>query len=87
MLCQNCHKKTAVVHMITMVNDKASDKWLCEDCASAFLTPGMGTRGSAMSPEKALKFLQNLLGVGTGDAVNAKPKGKDGFSSGATKVL
>ena len=87
MLCQNCHKKTAVVHMITMVNDKASDKWLCEDCASAFLPPGMGTRGSAMSPEKALKFLQNLLGMGPDAASNTKTKGKDGFSSGATKVL
>ena len=87
MLCQNCHKKTAVVHMITMVNDKASDKWLCEDCASEFLPPGMGTRGSAMSPEKALKFLQNLLGMGPDAASNTKTKGKDGFSSGATKVL
>ncbi|MGM9582642.1 MAG: Clp protease N-terminal domain-containing protein, partial [Phascolarctobacterium sp.] len=87
MLCQNCHKKQAVVHMIMVVNDKPSDRWLCEDCASEFLPPGMGTRGSAMSPEKALNFLRNLLGGAMGSEQAPKQKGKDGFSVWATKIL
>ena len=84
MLCENCHKKQAVVHLMMMVNDKPSDKWLCEDCASELLPPGMGTRGSAMSPEKALNFLRHLLGGGD---KNTAKKAKEGFSMGATEVL
>ena len=87
MLCQNCHKKTAVVHLMMMVNDKPSDKWLCEDCASEFLPPGMGTRGSAMSPEKALNLLRHLFSKGMGGEAVPQQKAKDGFSMGATKVL
>ncbi len=87
MLCQNCHKKTAVMHLIMMVNDQPSDKWLCEDCASEFLPPGMGMRGSTISPEKALNLLKNLLGGGSGSEAAPPKKGKDGFSSGAAKVL
>ena len=87
MLCQNCHKKTAVMHLIMMVNDQPSDKWLCEDCASDFLPPGMGMRGSTISPEKALNLLKNLLGGGSGSEAAPPKKGKDGFSSGAAKVL
>ena len=87
MLCQNCHKKTAVMHLIMMVNDQPSDKWLCEDCASEFLPPGMGMRGSTISPEKALNLLKNLLGGGSGNEAAPPKKGKDGFSSGAAKVL
>ncbi|MGM9568745.1 MAG: AAA family ATPase [Phascolarctobacterium sp.] len=87
MLCQNCHKKTAVVHLVMMINDKPSDKWLCEDCASEFLPPGMGTRGSAMSPEKALNLLRHLFSKGMGGEDAPKQKAKEGFSIGATKVL
>lgn len=84
MLCENCHKKQAVVRLMMVVNDKPSEKWLCEDCASELLPPGMGTRGSAMSPEKALNFLRHLLG---GGEKSASRKAKEGFSMGATDVL
>ena len=84
MLCQNCHKKQAVVRMVMVVNDKPSEKWLCEDCAGEFLPPGMGTRGSAMTPEKALDLLRQLFG---GKGSLPKKKAKDGFSVGATEVL
>ena len=84
MLCENCHKKQAVVRMVMVVNDNPSEKWLCEDCASEFLPPGMGTRGSAMTPEKALDLLRHLFGA---KAPLPKKKAKDGFSVGATEVL
>ena len=84
MLCENCHKKQAVAHMVTIVNNQTLDKWLCEDCVSDFLPPGMGTRGSAMSPGKALELLHKLFG---GSDVLPKKKAKDGFSVGATEVL
>lgn len=89
MLCENCHKKQAVVHLMMMVNDKPSDKWLCEDCASELLPPGMGNQGSNLSPEKALKFLKHLLGEGANELFKQQPKraAKDGFSMGAAKVL
>ena len=86
MLCQNCHKKQAVMRMIMVINDKPSERWLCEDCASDLLPPGLGTRGSAMSPEKALDFLRHLLGSASGEQA-PKQKGKDGFSIWATKIL
>ena len=84
MLCQNCHKKQAVVRMVMVVNDKPSEKWLCEDCASEFLPPGMGTRGSAMTPEDALNLLRSLFRSSGGAA---KQKGKDGFSVWASQIL
>ena len=70
--------------MVTIVNNQTLDKWLCEDCVSDFLPPGMGTRGSAMSPGKALELLHKLFG---GSDVLPKKKAKDGFSVGATEVL
>ena len=70
--------------MVMVVNDNPSEKWLCEDCASEFLPPGMGTRGSAMTPEKALDLLRHLFGA---KAPLPKKKAKDGFSVGATEVL
>ena len=84
MLCQNCHKKQAVVRMVMVVNDKPSEKGLCQDCASEFLPPGMGTRGSAMTPEDALNLLRSLFRSSGGAA---KQKGKDGFSAWASQIL
>ena len=71
------------MRMIMVINDKPSERWLCEDCASDLLPPGLGTRGSAMSPEKALDFLRHLLGSASGEQA-PKQKGKDGFRIWAT---
>ena len=37
MLCEQCHKKKAIMHMVCLAGDKKVDKWLCEDCAKDFL--------------------------------------------------
>ena len=42
MLCENCHKKQAIMHMVCLVGDKQIDKWLCGDCAKDYLPMGMG---------------------------------------------
>ena len=82
MLCENCHKKEAIMHMVCLSGNKQVDKWLCGDCAKDYLPPGMGDM--PLTAESATKFLQKLLG---GAPKFKKNITKDGFSEGASKVL
>lgn len=82
MLCENCHKKEAIMHMVCLSGNKQVDKWLCGDCAKDYLPPGMGDM--PITAEAATKFLQKLLG---GAPKPRKNITKDGFSESASKVL
>ena len=78
MLCENCHKKQAVMHVVCLIGDKQVDKWLCEDCAKDFIP--FGGRDIPMTPEAAKNFLDELL----------RPRRKaegTGFSMRAAKIL
>ncbi len=55
MLCENCHKKQAIMHMVCLIGDKQIDKWLCGDCAKDYLPMGMGDM--PLTPEGAKRFL------------------------------
>jgi len=33
MLCENCHKKPATVHITKIINDQQTEQHLCEECA------------------------------------------------------
>ena len=83
MLCENCHKKQAIMHMVCLVGDKQIDKWLCGDCAKDYLPMGMGDM--PLTPEGAKRFLDEML-----NGAGRKPKKKvtrEGFSEAAAKVL
>ena len=86
MLCENCHKKKAIMHMVCLVGDKQIDKWLCGDCAKDYMPMGMG--GMPLTPEGAKRFIDELLK--SGGTIGPKPKKKvtrEGFSEAAAKVL
>lgn len=78
MLCENCRKKQAVMHVVCLVGSKKIDKWLCADCAREYLPFGAGD--IPLSPEAAQNFFEELLQP-------KKKKTKDGFSVRAAKVL
>lgn len=61
MLCEQCHKKKAIMHMVCLAGDKKVDKWLCEDCAKDFLPQGvdLSNTGQGMMPRDAMKFLSS----------------------------
>ena len=83
MLCENCHKKQAIMHMVCLVGDKQIDKWLCGDCAKDYLPMGMGDM--PLTPEGAKRFLDEML-----KGAGRKPKKRvtrEGFSEAAAKVL
>lgn len=83
MLCENCHKKQAIMHMVCLVGDKQIDKWLCGDCAKDYLPMGMGDM--PLTPEGAKRFLDEML-----KGAGRKPKKKvtrEGLSEAAAKVL
>ena len=69
MLCENCHKKQAIMHMVCLVGDKQIDKWLCGDCAKDYLPMGMGDM--PLTPEGAKRFLDEML-----KGAGRKPKKK-----------
>ena len=83
MLCENCHKKQAIMHMVCLVGDKQIDKWLCGDCAKDYLPMGMGDM--PLTPEGAKRFLDEMM-----KGAGRKPKKRvtrEGFSEAAAKVL
>ena len=59
MMCENCGKKKAIVHVAALMGDKKVDKWLCEDCAKDFLPFAGGEL--PLSPELAKNFFEELL--------------------------
>ena len=83
MLCEKCHKKQAIMHMVCLMGDKQVDKWLCGDCAKDYLPAGVGEL--PLTAEAAKEFLNKLLGGSP-----RKPKKnitKDGFSESAALIL
>ena len=80
-MCENCGKKKAIVHVAALMGDKKVDKWLCEDCAKDFLPFAGGEL--PLSPELAKNFFDELL-------KGKKPEpevSKDGFSLRASKIV
>ena len=57
-MCENCGKKKAIVHVAALMGDKKVDKWLCEDCAKDFLPFAGGEL--PLSPELAKNFFEEL---------------------------
>lgn len=78
MLCEVCHKKQAVMHVVCLVGNKQIDKWLCADCAKDYIPFGGGDM--PLTPEAAQSFFEELLRP-------KKKKTKDGFSVRAAKIL
>ena len=94
MLCEECHKKQAIMHMVCLIGDKQVDKWLCKDCAKEYLPFDMDSmpQNLSMEPQKIPPELKNFLGAFLKAAKNemnlAKKKvTKDGFTENAAKVL
>jgi len=101
MLCQQCHEKQAVVHVVCLAGkDTKIDKWLCEDCAKEYIPMG------ALDGVDDLKGMQGLNGISGMMAINGEeglpsalknifdeifhPKKKitkDGFTENAAQVL
>ena len=79
MLCENCHKKKAIMHVVCMMGSEQIDKWLCEDCAKEFIPFGNGE--VPMTPEAAQEFFEKLMKPKQREAI------KDGFSARAAKIL
>lgn len=79
MLCENCHKKKAIMHVVCMMGNEKIDKWLCEDCAKEFMPFGNGE--IPMTPEAAQEFFEKLIKPGKREPI------KDGFSARAAKIL
>ena len=80
-MCENCGKKKAIVHVAALMGDKKVDKWLCEDCAKDFLPFAGGEL--PLSPELAKNFFDELL-------KGKKPEpevSKDGFSLRASRIV
>lgn len=77
MLCENCHKRQAVMHVVCLMGDKQVDKWLCAECAKEFMPFG---NEMPLSPEAAQSFFESLLKP-------KKKKTKDGFSERAARIL
>lgn len=70
MLCDDCRKRPAVVHLTKMVNNKKYEKNLCEQCAN-----NMGETEIAIEPKYSIhNLLAGLLNFepGTGAMVTKK---------------
>ena len=61
MLCQNCGKHDAIVHVVCMVNNKQIDKWLCGECAEKLLPKSDVLASKAFDPKA---FLDSLFSHG-----------------------
>lgn len=55
MLCQECQKRPATVHMVRIVNDKKTEEYLCEYCAQK--KTGMFPAESVFGVDKVLAGL------------------------------
>lgn len=83
MLCDNCHKKEAIMHMVCLAGDKQIDKWLCADCAKEYMPKGIDEL--PLTADAAKRFFESLM-----QSSGARPKKKitrEGFSEAAAKVL
>ena len=82
MLCENCHKNEAIMHMVCLSGDKQVDKWLCAECAKEYMPAGLGDL--PLTAEDAKKFLDKML---RGARRPKKNTTKDGFSERASRIL
>lgn len=57
MLCQNCHKRAATVHLTQVVNSNKVEIYLCEHCAREKGSLGIG------SAIQLNEFLSGLMGL------------------------
>ncbi len=83
MLCDNCHKKEAIMHMVCLAGEKQIDKWLCADCAKEYMPKGIDEL--PLTADAAKRFFETIMQSG-----GARPKKKitrEGFSEAAAKVL
>ncbi len=68
MICQNCHKRIANVHLTQVINDSKVELHLCEQCAGEKSGFGYG------APLGISNFITGLLGLsGTGRDMAAEP--------------
>lgn len=94
MLCEQCHKKQAVMHMVCLIGDKQVDKWLCKDCAKDYLPFDVEDmqKNLPMEPQELPPELKNFIGAFLKAAKNEmgrqkKKITKDGFSESAAKLI
>lgn len=103
MLCEHCHKKQAIMHMVCLAGDnKKIDKWLCGDCAKLYVPFGAldGLGEATGMPD--LQGLSGSTGIisASGDAIPnviknlfdelfhpKKKVTKDGFTENAAQAL
>lgn len=68
MLCQNCQKRTANVHITQIINNKKIEKYLCEQCANEKSKFGFG-------PVNMNDFLSGFIVAGNDDSrVDIEPR-------------
>lgn len=65
MLCQQCHKRPANVHLTKIVNGEKAEMVLCDQCAREKSQLGFGTFGS---PLNLYDFLSGFIGQGQDDS-------------------
>lgn len=64
MLCQQCHKRQAIMHMVCLAGkDKKIDKWLCEECAKEYLPFGAMEGIEEFNGLKGLNALPGVSGI------------------------
>jgi ATP-dependent Clp protease ATP-binding subunit ClpC len=87
MLCDICHEKEAIAHVVMVNGDEKIDKWLCEDCAADFVPPMEGEKQDYNKVSRAFDILQKLI---KGDKKSQSADEKEGhaeFTAGADHVL
>ena len=68
MVCDNCQKRTASVHITQIANNQKTDKHLCNQCAQAYHDGGF----SLHTQFSVNDFLKNMFSPGITDAVQNK---------------
>ena len=59
MLCEQCHKKQAIIHISSIVAGQQSSKWLCASCAGKYLP--FSKADLSLMPQEARELLEQLL--------------------------
>ncbi|MBQ0067516.1 MAG: AAA family ATPase [Phascolarctobacterium sp.] len=74
MLCQQCHTRQAVAHVVMVAGGKKIDKWLCNECAVDYL-PKSVLEG-IVSPEMVKDYFEHLLNGGAVIDEKNQPDGR-----------
>jgi len=59
-LCDNCHKREAVMHVVCVIGDKKVDRWLCRECAAEMSSAERIGR-LPDNPESVQKLLEEVF--------------------------